>query len=353
MKRPLHLLFAAACFACVLVSVACRSTASAEHATTLQLTGAGSTFIYPLMVRWIGDYQQKQPAKINYQSIGSGAGIQQLKRGLVDFAGSDMTLNDDRLKQMPPLLQIPVAAGPVCVTYNLPQLTKPLKLSARTLSGIYLGTVHNWQDPGIRADNPGAHLTAQPILVVHRSDGSGMTSIFTAYLSSVSPEWRSKLGTGLSVSWPVGVGGKGSDGVTTLVARNPGAIGYLEFNYAEENRLPLAWIQNRAGKYIAPSAAGATAAIAAYSDELQKDVRTLVVDPPASAPAAYPITGLTFLLVPTMAKDAEKATQLQAFMNYIIGDGQASTEPLQYSKLPASLQQLDKDLLKKIQVSSK
>jgi phosphate transport system substrate-binding protein len=332
-----------------MLSLACRSTAGTEHASSPELAGAGSTFVYPLMVRWIQDYQQKQTTKINYQSVGSGAGIQQLKRRSVDFAASDMTLHDDRLKQMPPLIQIPVTAGPVCVTYNLPQLNQPLKLSAKTLSGIYQGTIHDWQDPAIRADNPGAHLPAQPILVVHRSDGSGMTSIFTAYLSSVSPEWRNSLGTGLSVSWPVGVGGKGAEGVTTLVGRNPGSIGYLEFNYAQENRLPLAWIQNRAGKYIAPTAAGATAAIASYSDELQKDVRTPIVDPPASATDAYPISGLTFLLIPTNPNDAEKGAQTKAFIKYVITDGQAMTEQLHYSTLPVSLRQINMTLLDKVQ----
>ena len=316
-----------------------------------QIIGAGSTFVYPLMSRWIADYQQKQPnVRINYQSIGSGGGIQQLKQGLVDFGATDMALPDDHLKEMPALVQIPETAGPVCITYNLPNLSQPLKLSAKTLSGIYLGTIKNWQDPAIKQENPGVALPHQSIFVVHRSDGSGTTNIFTTYLDAVNADWKSKVGKGLSVSWPTGIGGKGSEGVTGLVKQNPGAIGYVELSYADVNKLPVVQMENKAGKFVTPSAAGASAAIDAYSSELQKDVRTPIVDPPASAGDAYPISGLTFLLVPTTPKDAGKGAQTKAFINYIITEGQATTESLHYSKLPPSLQQIDKTLLDKVQV---
>ncbi len=245
------------------------------------IIGAGSTFVYPLMSRWISDYQQKhQGVQINYQSIGSGGGIQQLKQGLVDFGASDAALDDQKLKEMPALVQVPETAGPVCITYNLPQLTQPLKLSGKTLSGIYLGTIKNWQDAAIKQENPGVNLPSQNIVVVHRSDGSGTTNIFTTYLSTVNPDWKSKVGVGLSVSWPLGIGGKGSEGVTGLVKQSPGAIGYVELTYALENHLPVVNMQNKAGKFVAPTAAGASAAIDAYSSELQKDVRTPIVDPP-------------------------------------------------------------------------
>ena len=315
-----------------------------------QIIGAGSTFVYPLMSRWIADYQQAhQGVQINYQSIGSGGGIQQLKQGLVDFGASDMALDDAKLKEMPALVQIPETAGPVCITYNLPQLKQPLKLSAKTLSGIYLGTIKNWQDAALKQDNPGVDLPHQDIFVVHRSDGSGTTNIFTTYLAAVNPDWKSKVGSGLSVSWPLGIGGKGSEGVTGLVKQSPGAIGYVELSYAETNHLPVVQMQNKAGKYVAPTAAGASAAIDAYSRDLQNDVRTPIVDPPASASGAYPISGLTFLLVPTTPKDQNKAAQTKAFIQYVITDGQAATEPLHYSKLPASLQHIDQDLLSKVQ----
>jgi phosphate transport system substrate-binding protein len=179
------------------------------------LTGAGSTFINPIMSHWIADFQSRHPGvQINYQSIGSGGGIQQLKKGLVDFGASDAALNDEQLKEMPPLVQIPESAGPVCITYNLPDLKSPLRLSPAVLAGIYLGTIKTWQDPQIRTDNPGVNLPKTAIVVAHRSDGSGTTNIFTTYLAAVSPQWEKKVGKGLAVSWPVGVGGKGSEGVT-------------------------------------------------------------------------------------------------------------------------------------------
>jgi phosphate transport system substrate-binding protein len=326
------------------------SKAGGEAGGTTQLTGAGSTFVYPLMSRWAADYHQLHPnVQINYQSIGSGGGIQQLKQGLVDFGASDMALGPDKLKEMPPLVQVPETAGPVCITYNLPQLKQPLKLTAKAISGIYLGTIKTWQDPEIKRENPGVNLPKQNIAVAHRSDGSGTSNIFTTYLSAVSPEWKSKVGEGLSVAWPVGIGGKGNEGVTGVVKQNPGAVGYVELAYAQENNLPVADVQNKAGKFVAPSAEGTSAAIDAFSAELQKDVAKPIVDPPASAPEAYPISGLTFLLVPTNPKDAQRGAQTKAFIEYVIGPGQAAAEPLHYAKLPSSLDHIDQILLAKIQ----
>src|SRR5215469_7150622 len=212
------------------------------------LVGAGSTFVYPIMTRWISDFQSKHPGvQINYQSIGSGGGIQQLKQGLVDFGASDAALDDKQLEEMPALVQIPESAGPVCITYNLPELKTPLKLSGETLAGIYLGTIKTWQDPAIKKDNAGVQFPNHAVAVTHRSDGSGTTNIFTTYLAKVSDAWSKKTGKGISVSWPVGLGGKGSEGVTGLVKQTPGAIGYVELSYAKENNLPVALIQNQAG----------------------------------------------------------------------------------------------------------
>jgi phosphate transport system substrate-binding protein len=325
------------------------SSSSKEGGGGGQIIGAGSTFVYPLMSRWIADYHAKQAGvQINYQSIGSGGGIQQLKKGLVDFGASDMPLADDQLKEMPALVQIAETAGPVCITYNLPNLSQPLKLSGKTLSGIFLGTIKSWQDPAIKAENAGVNLPNQPIFVVHRSDGSGTTNIFTTYLATVNPDWQSKVGKGLSVRWPAGLGGKGSEGVTGLVKQNPGAIGYVELSYADENKLPVAQIENKANKFVTPTAGGASAAIDACAAELQKDIRTPIVDPPASAPEAYPISGLTFLLVPTNPPDATKSAQTKAFITYVLTDGQGMTEQLHYAKLPPSLQKVDMDLLSKV-----
>src|SRR5262245_14779843 len=207
------------------IFIACNSSHS-PAASDKSLIGAGSTFIYPAMAHWISVHQSSHPGvQINYQSIGSGGGIQQLKQGLVDFGASDAALDDQQLQGMAPLVQIPESAGPVCITYNLPELKAPLKLSPATLSGIYLGQIKTWQDPAIKKDNAGVNMPNHPIVVAHRSDGSGTTGIFTTYLAKVSGDWSKKVSKGISVSWPVGLGGKGSEGVTGVVKQTPGAIG--------------------------------------------------------------------------------------------------------------------------------
>ncbi len=311
-----------------------------------QLIGAGSTFIYPIMSRWISDFQSSHSGvQINYQSIGSGGGIQQLKKGLVDFGASDAALDDQQLKDMPPLVQVPESAGPVCITYNLPNLKNPLKLSAKSLAGIFLGTIKNWQDPALKKDNAGVSLPNAAIIVAHRSDGSGTTNIFTTYLAKVSPDWQKKVGKGISVDWPVGLGGKGSEGVTGVVKQTPGGIGYVELTYAKENNLPVAAVRNQAGDWAEPRAAGTTAAINAFSDELAKDVHTPIVDPPASAKDAYPISGLTFLLIPKEPKNPDKGKIVKEFVEYIVTQGQNQAESLFYAKLPGPLHQQDQNLL--------
>ena len=317
-----------------------------------QLTGAGSTFVYPVMTRWIASFQQLNPGvQINYQSIGSGGGIEQLKHGLVDFGASDVALTDQQLAEMPALVQIPESAGPVCITYNLPGLTKPLRLTADALAGIYLGTIKNWNDAAITSTNPGVNLPNSQILVAHRADGSGTTGIFTSYLSEVSSEWKARVGTGISVRWPVGLGGKGSEGVTGIVKQSPGTIGYVELDYAEENKLPTAEIRNQAGAFVAPSAESATAAIAAFHSQLAKDVRLPIVNPPASAKSAYPITGLTFLLVPKDGNDAAKREITKKFIAYIVTSGQPLAGQLHYAQLPDSLIALDRSLLGQLEAN--
>lgn len=339
--RSIALIFAVAFFS------GCHSS-NQQSPQGSTIIGAGSTFINPIMSHWISDFQSSHSGvQINYQSIGSGGGIQQLKQGLVDFGASDAALDDDRLKEMPPLVQLPESAGPVCITYNLPELKEPLKLSGTTLAGIYLGQIKSWQDAAVKKDNPGVSLPNHPVAVVHRSDGSGTTNIFTTYLAKVSPEWQ-KVGKGMSVSWPVGLGGKGSEGVSGLVKQTPGAIGYVELSYATENKLPVSQIKNQAGSWVDPTPASTTAAIAAFQNELSSDVRTAIVDPPASAKDAYPISGLTFLLVPKQAKDPAKAGIVKEFVQFIITQGQSSAEGLQYSKLPQALADQDKKMLTEV-----
>lgn len=335
----------------LVLAVGCnKSSSNSAGGNPNQITGAGSTFVYPLMSQWTAKFQQTNPGvQINYQSIGSGGGIQQLKKGLVDFGASDAALDDQQLKEMPPLVQIPESAGPVCITYNLPSLKEPLKLTPEALAGIFLGNIKTWQDKEIAKANPGVKLPNVSVLVAHRSDGSGTTSIFTTYLATVNPEWNSKVGKGISVRWPVGVGGKGSEGVTGVVKQNEGGIGYVELTYADENQLPVASLKNAAGNWVLPSAESASAAINAFADQLAKDVRTPVVNAPASAEAGYPITGLTYLLVPKQSKNPQRSEMVKKFVQYIITDGQNIAPGLHYSKIPDSLVQLDKQLLAQVQ----
>ena len=307
---------------------------------------AGSTFIAPIMNNWITAYQQIHPNTIiNYRPIGSGAGLAELKQKLPAFAASDAPLSDEEIQKMYPVVQVPVTAGPVCAIYNVPGLTAPLKLSGSTLAGIFLGNIISWQDPAIERENPGVKLPRAAIIVVHRSDGSGTTSILTGYLAKVSPEWSRKAGQGLSVSWPVGIGGEGSKGVLEFVKQNAGTIGYAELNYAKEKGLPVASVQNRAGTFVVPSSASATAAIEAFGEALDKDARTSIVDPPASAKEAYPISGLTFLLIPRDGSDADQRRAIKDFVQYTVTTGQDSAESLAYAKLPKSLQQHNLALL--------
>jgi phosphate transport system substrate-binding protein len=319
---------------------------------TTAIGAAGSTFVNPIMTKWISSYKQSHPTtQVNYRAIGSAAGIAELKQGMLEIAATDAPLTDEQLKEMAPVIQVPVAAGPVVAVYNLPGLKTPLRLSGSTLAGIFSGKIISWQDAAIAHENPGAALPHAAIIVVHRTDGSGTTNIFTSYLARVSTEWSKDAGQGLTVKWPVGIGARGSSGVLDFVSANPGTIGYAELNYAKDKNLPVATIQNRAGTFVAPSPASATAAIEAFSDVLEKDVRASVVDPPASAKDAYPITGLTFLLV---AKDGTDVTERQAirdFIQYTVNGGQDLAEGLDYAKLPKSIQERAVSLLGEMQTN--
>lgn len=312
------------------------------HSTSNQLTlsGAGSTFVYPLMGRWIEQFQASHSnVHINYQSIGSGGGIQQVKAGTVDFGASDSPLTDQDLTAMPPVIQVPESAGPVCVTYNLEGLGKPLQLSAEALAGIFLGKITTWQDPILKRDNPGQTLPNEKITVVHRAESSGTTDAFTTYLAAVNPDWSTKVGRGKSVKWPVGLGGKGSEGVTGTVKQNPGSISYVELTYATQNKLPVAAIKNQAGNYILPSSGSTTAAIDAFQADLAKDPRRPIANPPAAAANAYPISTLTFLIIPKDGKNAQDRAALKQFIQFIMNEGQQAAGGLNYAPLPDGLKQ--------------
>jgi phosphate transport system substrate-binding protein len=309
------------------------------------LTGAGATFPYPLYSKWIAEYATINPQiNINYQSIGSGGGIQQLNAGTVDFGASDAPLSDEEMKAMPsPVVHIPTVAGAVAVIYNLPGLTKPLRLSADPLAGIYLGEIKQWDDARIAALNPGIKLPKLAVAVAHRSDGSGTSYIFTHYLAAVSSSWAKKVGSGKSVDWPAGIGGKGNEGVTGVVKQTPGAVGYVELAYAEQNKLAYAELKNLAGNFVSPNLDSTTAAAAGALAEMQKDVRVSIVNSPGAQ--AYPISGFTYILLYQQIIDAQKKSALLDFLNWAIGDGQQFAGPLGYAPLPTEIVELNKQAL--------
>ena len=302
-------------------------------AQSVNLTGAGATFPYPIYSKWFDDYQKETGTAINYQSIGSGAGIQQVKAGTVDFGASDAALSNAQLKDMPRnVLHFPTVAGSVALAYNLPSLKQPLQLSPDAITGIYLGKIKMWNDKAIAATNPGVELPSAPIMPIHRSDGSGTTNIFVTYLSMVSREWKELVGVGTSVSWPAGIGGKGNEGVAGLVKQTPNSIGYVELAYAKQNNFAVASVRNKAGKFVLPTLESTTAAAAGASAALAKDVRTPIAN--SADPAAYPIAGCTFLLVYQDAKDPAKQKAIADFLAWAMTKGQDEAASLNYARLP-------------------
>lgn len=337
-----------------LAGAALLALSACNNTHTTQISGAGSTFIYPAMGRWTQDYQQAhKDVRINYQSIGSGGGIQQVKSGTVDFGASDAALTDEQLSAMSPVLQLPESAGPVCITYNLPQVTQPLHLSPEAMAGIFLGTIKSWQDPVIKGANPGMALPNTPITVVHRADSSGTSAIFTSYLAEVSKDWKAKVGKGTQVNWPAGNGGKGSEGVTGQIRQTPGSIGYVELTYAQQNHLPVAAVENQAGHYVQPSPQSTTAAINGFLNQLQQDSRQPIVNPPAAAADAYPIAGLTFLIIPKDGIDVEKRQALKNFIKYVVSDGQNVATSLNYAPLPDAMKQNDLNVINQMTAQGK
>jgi phosphate transport system substrate-binding protein len=311
------------------------------------LTAAGATFPYPLYSQWFDVYRTENGAAINYQPLGSGAGVQQIQSRTMDFGASDTPVNDRQLQSMPrKLLQIPAVAGAVVIAYNLPGLDAPLKLDGLTLADIYLGKVTKWNDPKITALNPSVALPDLGIVVAHRSDGSGTSFIFTSYLSAVSPEWKDKVGTGKSISWPAGIGGKGNSGVAGVIKQSPGALGYVELAYAKQNKFQYAALRNQAGKFILPGVEATTAAAAGATKKLQKDIRASIVNAPGEK--SYPIASFTYLLVYEEIGNTEKANEIKRFLKWAITDGQKMAKPLDYAPLPESVVKLDEKLIERI-----
>ena len=309
---------------------------SANASAQMMINGAGATFPYPIYSKWFDEYTKVDPSvRFNYQSIGSGGGQKQIMAQTVDFGASDGPMTDDNLSKAPgKLLHIPTVAGAVVMSYNLPGSPK-LKLDGDTIAGMYLGQIKKWNDPKLTALNPGTKLPDQDIVVVHRSDGSGTTFIFTDYLSKISPEWKTKVGTNTSVNWPAGLCGTGNEGVSGQIKQTPGAIGYVELIYAIQNKMPDAQVKNAAGQLVEATLESVTAALA--TAEIPDDFRFSMTNAPGEN--SYPIAGATWLLVYQQQKDPAKGKKLVEFLKWALAKGEGMAKDLNYAPLPENVQQ--------------
>ena len=320
----------------------------------LLINGAGATFPYPIYSKWFDVYHTKNPNfQFNYQSVGSGAGIKQVTEGTVDFGATDGPMNDEQLKAFQDkhngtgILHFPTVLGADVPTYNIPGVTSALNFTPEALAGIFLGKVTKWNDPAIASVNKGVTLPAAEILVVHRSDGSGTTYIWTDYLSKVSDEWKTKVGKGTSINWPTGIGGKGNEGVTGSVKNTPNTIGYVELIYAVQNNIPYGTVKNSSGNFVKADLASVTAAAAGAAKEMPEDFRVSITNPPGKT--AYPISSFTWLLIPQKFQDAGKRDAVKNFLMWMLADGQSSVEALSYAKLPKEVVEKEKKAINNIQ----
>lgn len=305
---------------------------STAAANTNTLTGAGSTFVNPIMTHWAPEYQKANSVQVNYQAVGSGAGINNLIDHTVDFAGSDAPMKPDELtRAKDPVVHVPDVIGAVCVSYNVAGMTSGLHMSGPVLAMIYMGKIKNWDDPQIAKMNPGKKLPHAPIFTVHRSDGSGTTAIFTDYLSKVSPDWKTAVGEGKEVKWPEGgLGGKGNDGVAGVLKQHDNSIGYIELAYAMQNSIPFADVQNAAGNFVTPSVESAAAAAEAFP--MPDNMTSFITN--TSAAQGYPITGFSWLI---FYPNGPKADMVKKFMQYVITTGQSDNKALYYAPLPQTV----------------
>ncbi len=319
-------------FPLLFLGLICTSAVSAQ----MTINGAGATFPYPIYSKWFDEYAKVDPSvRFNYQSIGSGGGQKQILAQTVDFGASDGPMSDDNLAKAPgKLLHIPTVAGADVVAYNLPG-NPVLKLDPDAIAGVFLGQIKKWNDPKITALNPGIKLPDQDIVVVHRSDGSGTTYIWTDYLSKISSEWKQKVGTNTSVNWPTGLGGKGNEGVAGQIKQTPGALGYVELIYAVQNKMPYADVKNASGEFVKASLESITAAMA--TAQIPDDFRFSMTNAPGKG--AYPIAGATWLLVYEQQKDPMKGKKLVEFLKWAMKDGEKMARDLQYAPLPENVQE--------------
>ena len=310
------------------------------------LNGAGATFPYPMYSKWFSEYHKLHSnIQINYQSIGSGGGIRQVLANTVDFGASDGPMTDEQLSQSKvKILHIPTVLGSVVPAYNVPGVSGEIKFTPQSLAGIFLGKITSWNDPALTKENASLNLPNQPIVVVHRSDGSGTTFIFTDYLSKVSSEWQSSVGKGTSVKWPLGLGNKGNEGVAGMIRQLPGSIGYVELIYAVQNKIPYGVVKNAAGTYVKASLESTTAAAASVKT-MPADFRVSITNAPGKD--AYPISSFTWLLIPAQSKD-NKGKILADFLTWMVDDGQKMTQELTYAPLPESVAQKVKAAIKEV-----
>jgi phosphate transport system substrate-binding protein len=316
------------------------TTGAVRSSGGVDLNGAGATFPYPVYRQWVSDYATKTGVRINYQSIGSGGGIRQLTEGTVDFGASDSPMSDAEIaKAKGPVMHIPTVLGAVVLTYNVPGLQQPLRLTGAAIADIFLGKITKWNDPRIATLNREATLPSTDILVVYRSDGSGTTFVFSDYLTAVSPQWASGPGRGKELKWPVGIGARGNEGVAGQVKQTPGAIGYAELAYAKQNNLSYALVQNAAGQFVAPTVESITAAAEGSAAQMTatSDYRVSVVNAPGAA--SYPISSYTWILAYYNQTDATKAQKLRDFLKWALTEGSQSARALDYAPLPPALAQ--------------
>lgn len=306
-------------------------TAEAPGGSAVLINGAGATFPYPIYAKWFDEFQKTHPnARINYQSIGSGGGIRQLLAGTVDFGATDSPMTDDQLAQAKTkILHFPTVLGAIVPTYNVPGITQELNFTPDALAGIFLGKIRKWNDPELKKANAAANLPANDIVVVHRSDGSGTTFVWTDYLAKVSADWKESVGTGTSVNWPAGLGAKGNEGVAGLVKQTPNAIGYAELVYAIQNRMAYGRVRNAAGEFVRPDLPSVTAAAAA---PMPADFRVSITNAPGRE--AYPISSFTWLLIPSRFEEPARKQTITDFLRWMLADGQKLAPALSYAPLP-------------------
>jgi phosphate transport system substrate-binding protein len=321
-----------------LLVVALAAAISVHSQGNLLINGAGASFPYPVYSKWFDEFHKAHGnIQINYQSVGSGAGIKQVTEGTVDFGASDGPMNDEQIKAYQdkhgsPILHFPTVLGAAVPTYNIPGVSATLNFTPEALAGIFLGRVTKWNDPLIASANKGVNLPAKDIVVVHRSDGSGTTYIWTDYLSKVSDDWKNKVGKGTSINWPVGLGGKGSEGVTGLVKQTPNAIAYVELTYAAQNNIAYGAVKNSSGTFVKADLASVSAAAAGAAKDMPADFRVSITN--GSGKNAYPISSFTWLLIPSKFSDAAKGAAIKELLKWSLGDGQNLVEALSYAKLP-------------------